>query len=68
MDGARIDAIDLIITRPERSALMLDNIGRVKVGDLALEAGRPPPDCAARHFPLDDFRAGKCGGAAVLAS
>jgi nucleotide-binding universal stress UspA family protein len=34
-------AADLIITRPDRGASMLDNTRRVKIGDLALEAGRP---------------------------
>jgi nucleotide-binding universal stress UspA family protein len=38
-DEAR--AADLVITSPDRGASMLDNTRRVKIGDLALEAGRP---------------------------
>ena len=34
-------AADLIITRPDKGGSLLDNTRRVKVGDLALEAGRP---------------------------
>ena len=34
-------AADLIITRPDRGASLLDNTKRVMVGDLALQAGRP---------------------------
>ncbi len=38
-DQAR--AADLIITRPDIGGSLLDNTRRVKIGDLALEAGRP---------------------------
>ena len=38
-DEAR--AADLIITGPDRGSSLLDNTRRVKIGDLALEAGRP---------------------------
>jgi nucleotide-binding universal stress UspA family protein len=38
-DEAR--AADLIITRPDVGGSLLDNTRRVKIGDLALEAGRP---------------------------
>ena len=38
-DEAR--AADLIITGPDRGASLLENTRRVKIGDLALEAGRP---------------------------
>ncbi len=38
-DEAR--AADLIITSPDRGAAVLDNTRRVKIGDLALESGRP---------------------------
>jgi len=34
-------AADIILTRPDRGASILDNTRRVKIGDLALEAGRP---------------------------
>ena len=36
-----VRAADLIITRPDRGASMLDDARRVKVGDLAIKAGRP---------------------------